>query len=103
MYVCRVIHMHTHPHNRSEVATFAPLQEYIKTFNPQYINRECWAWVPCGKDEYVEQLPVDDGLGYLVKPLVCKTLSRARSGAQYLLVDGSRTRYLYILHTWEII
>ena len=40
----------------------------------------------------MQQLPVDDGTGFLVKPLVCRKLSAPTSATQYLLVDGSRTR-----------
>ena len=71
---------------------FLPLKEYIVKYNTWYSDLVCWTWAPCGADEYVEQLPVDDGLGYLVKPLVCRGLSVAKSPNQYLLVDGSITR-----------
>lgn len=70
-----------------------PLQQYISVPSTRYTDRECWTWSPCGMDDYVEQLPLDDGMGYLVQPLVCKPLTRESiHGAQYLLVDGSATR-----------
>jgi hypothetical protein len=32
------------------------------------VDRECWAWFPCQKNEYVQQpeLPVDNGMRYLL-------------------------------------
>lgn len=74
------------------MALFTPLQEYITKYNTRYTDRECWTWAPCGPDDYVEQLPVDDGLGFLVKQLICKRLSTSKSNTQYLLVDGYKTR-----------
>lgn len=79
------------------VATFEPLQEYVTVMNTRYSDRQCWAWEPCGADDYVEQMPVDDGKGFLVKPLICKRLSMPGSAGyghrpQYKLVDGSATR-----------
>ena len=76
------------------VALFDPLQEYIIQQSTRYTDRICWAWGPCGANDYVEQLPVDDGTGFLVKPQICKRLSAARKTPpqQYLLVDGSATR-----------
>lgn len=77
----------------SGVALFDPLQEYIVLYSSRYLDRKCWAWAPCGPNDYVEQLPVDDGVGFLVKPQVCKGLSKQSSArGQYLLVDGSATR-----------
>lgn len=77
---------------RSTVAKFTPLVNYITKYNTRYTDRECWAWTPCGKQNYVVQLPVDDGMGYLVQPLVCSPLSsRVISRDQYKLVDGSAT------------
>ncbi len=71
---------------------FTPLLNYITKYNTQYTDRECWAWVPCAKDNYAVQLPVDDGMGFLVQPLVCNPLSSKVSGRdQYKLVDGSAT------------
>jgi hypothetical protein len=83
--------------HRTGIELFAPLEEYIIKYNTRYSDRVCWAWIPCRSDEYVEQLPVDDGLGYLVKQLICKPLSRARSANQYLLVDGYAARYVYLI------
>lgn len=77
---------------RSGVALFDPLQEYIIRHHTRYTDRECWAWSPCGANDYAEQLPVDDGAGFLVQPQVCKRLSARKSPSQYLLVDGSATR-----------
>ena len=76
------------------VDTFDPLQEYILVMNTRYTDRVCWAWNPCGYNDFVEQMPVDDGKGFLVKPLVCKELSMGRASPppQYKLVDGSFTR-----------
>ena len=54
----------------SGVALFDPLQEYIVKHNTRYTDRECWQWSPCTSDEWVVQLPVDDGLGFLVQPQV---------------------------------
>ena len=54
---------------------------------------ECWSWAPCGQDYYVAQLPVDDGLGFLVQPLQCRLLTApSQTKRQYKLVDGERTR-----------
>lgn len=74
------------------MATFEPLQEYIIQYNTRYTDRVCWAWSPCASTDYVEQLPVDDGMGFLVQRQVCKKLSARKSPSQYLLVDGSVTR-----------
>lgn len=74
------------------VQRFDPLRQYILRYSTRYADRECWTWKPCATDEYVAQLPVDDGAGFLLQPLVCRPLSRQKSNAQYLLVDGSATR-----------
>lgn len=72
-----------------------PLREYIATYHTRYTDRVCWAWAPCGEDDYALQLPVDDGEGFLLRPLVCRPLSAGPSSPtknQYKLVDGSVTR-----------
>lgn len=72
--------------------TVDPLLEYVAVQSTRYSDRSCWAWKACGEKEYVAQLPVDDGTGFLVQPLICKTLSEKKSNSQYRLVDGSATR-----------
>jgi hypothetical protein len=75
------------------VAKFTQLINYITKYNTRYTDRECWAWTPCAKQNYVVQLPVDDGMGFLIQPLVCSPLSSGVFGPtqQYKLVDGSVT------------
>lgn len=77
------------------VALFAPLQEYIVKYHTRYSNRVCksWASMRCPETYYVEQLPEDDGTGFLTRPMICKPLSGpADISKQYKLVDGSVTR-----------
>ena len=74
------------------VEGFLPLQEYITRYHTRYSDRACERWTPCGVDDYVEQLPVDDGQGFLVQPMVCKRLTPRPSFLHYRLVDGSSTR-----------
>ncbi len=77
---------------RSTVARFTPLINYITKYNTRYTDRECWAWTPCERNNYAVQLPVDDGMGFLIQPLVCSPLSSRVFGKnQYKLVDGSAT------------
>jgi hypothetical protein len=81
-------------HYRSPyVAKFTPRRQYIVKYNTRYSNMECWSWAPCGQDYYVAQLPVDDGLGFLVQPMQCRLLTaQSQTKHQYKLVDGERTR-----------
>lgn len=75
------------------VETFRPLREYIATYHTRFSDRTCWAWAPCGEDDYALQLPVDDGQGFLLQPLACRPLSGpSPTKNQYKLVDGSVTR-----------
>jgi hypothetical protein len=75
------------------VEKFRPLREYIATYHTRFSDRSCWAWAPCGEDDYALQLPVDDGQGFLLRPLACRPLSGPAPGrTQYKLVDGSSTR-----------
>jgi hypothetical protein len=81
--------------NPAGVATFNPLFEYISGYQTRYTDRNCTRWAPCQYDEYVVQLPVDDGMGFLVMPLICKKLSTYTSDTQYRLVDSSITRFVH--------
>ncbi len=75
------------------MAKFTPLRQYIVKYNTRHSDRDCWTWNPCGLQQYAEQLPEDDGMGFLVQPLICRQLSTRVSGkVQYKLVDGSLTR-----------
>lgn len=76
----------------SGVEWILPLQEYIVRYHTRYSDRVCVRWSPCGVDDYVEQFPVDDGVGFLVQPMVCKRLTHRPSFMHYRLVDGSATR-----------
>jgi hypothetical protein len=77
--------------HRSAVALFTPLTQYISKINTRYTDRECWTWQACRQDEYVRQLPVHDGTGFLIKAQVCRPLTKATSSGYYLLVSGEDT------------
>ena len=70
------------------MALFDPLQEYIVQYNSRYTDRACWAWTPCASSDYVEQLPMDDGLGFLVQPQE-STVAKHSSFDYRLLKFGS--------------
>jgi hypothetical protein len=69
-----------------------PLLTFVTRYQTRYSDRVCGRWVQCGTDDYAEQLPVDDGQGFLIKPLVCKRLTPKPLGSYYQLVDGYKTR-----------
>ncbi len=73
---------------------FQPLHEYISTYNTRYTDRMCLKWRQCGSSDYVEQLPVHDGTGFLILNQSCKPLTRPTNSLtrQYKLVDGETTR-----------
>jgi len=73
---------------------FQPLHEYIATYNTRYTDRTCLKWRQCGSSDYVEQLPVHDGTGFLLQNQSCKPLTRPVNPRvrQYKLVDGETTR-----------
>lgn len=52
-----------------------PLYEYIEVYNTRYTDRKCWMWAPCGSNDYIEQLPVHDGRGFLTQVFLTNGLS----------------------------